>query len=203
MGVSVLDFLLIGESKLKIVMSAEELKYYGIETFVGGNVTRDGRRRFWEILNQARDRVGFDPARDKVLVQFYPAKSGECEIFVTKLGLLAPASAKLVSRSDKVTLLSRSESVYHFSGFEALVGAARVASISSDGADIPCDIYRLGESDYYLIIEEYGKGDESAEFHHLLEFGTRLTADMALYLKEHAEHISALGSLKSLCELPQ
>ena len=184
-----MEFLKIGESKLKIVMNEEELRNHGIDALVKGERSRGARRNFWSVLSTATAEVGFDPAHDKVLVQFYP-NGTVCEIFVTKLGLLPPASAKLVSVSDKVTLLSRNECAYGFDSHELLSAALRGA-LSLEGAeDVWCEILRLGDC-YYLIVEEYGKGDESQELLLLTEFGTRLTADAVTYLREHAEEVSS------------
>ena len=112
-----MEFLHIGESKLKIVMSAEELKEYGISPKDEGT-TLTCRRAVWEILDRAKSVCGFNPNGDKILVQFYPMRDGGCELFVTKLGILAPSSARLVAKSERVALLSRSEVYYVFSSFD-------------------------------------------------------------------------------------
>ena len=179
-----MEFLGIGESKLKIVMTEKELTDYGISAFADGKQDAKSRRRFWEVLGRARDEVGFDPARDKVLVQFYPMKTGGLEIFVTKLGLLAPESARLVSRSERVTLLSRSECVYSFTDeVDMSLALALLYKLSGDSTPRFESYYLNGI--YYLIVEEYTKGDEPTEFIHLSEFGTQLTADLAVYIREH------------------
>lgn len=181
-----MEFLGIGESKLKIVMTEKEISEYGIASLSDGKQDAKSRRSFWQLLGLAKAEVGFDPARDKVLVQFYPMKTGGLEIFVTKLGLLAPDSARLVSRSERVTLLSRSECVYSFSSEGNMRTALDILlRLTGDGAP-HFDTYSIGDN-LYMIVEEYTKGDEPTEFIHLSEFGTQLTADLAVYIREHGK----------------
>ncbi len=180
-----MEFLLIGQSKLKIVMKDSEVKKYKLDTECGDLENPLSRRAFWRVLEAAREEVGFDPAGDKVLIQFYPIKDGGCEIFVTKLGLLPESSARLVSRSDKVSLLSKRQSFYVFEGISELAGAARAVKQAA-GEGIPrCDVYLAPSGRYFLAIEEYGRGGERAEFPCISEFGGLLAADFLAYLKEH------------------
>ena len=138
--VYILEFLLIGESKIKIVINSEEVERYRLDLEVN---TPLARRALWRILDIARSEVGFDTGGDKVLIQVYPTKDGGGEIFVTKLGLLPESSARLVSRSDKVSLLSRKTSVYSFLSIDDLISASRaVKGISS--VSLQSDVYYDG-----------------------------------------------------------
>ena len=179
----ILEFLLIGESKIKIVLTraeADEMNLAGHEIS-----DADNRRAFWRLIGMAKERVGFDPAGDKLLIQLYPMKDG-LELFVTKLGLLPDSSARLVAKSDKISLLSKKRSLYAFDSLDDLVAAAR--SVRSVSGDIPIesDAYMANEK-YYLSIEEYGKGGEAVEFPSILEFATPITAELSAYIVEHSE----------------
>ncbi len=179
-----MEFLLVGESKLKIVVNDEEMKLYKLDSYSsgGGAVLR---RSFWSLLDKAKDEVGFDPAGDKVLIQFYPIKSGGCEIFVTKLGILPESSARLVSKSNKISMLSKKKSYYLFNSVEDLISAAHAIKNLIDDLSVLSDIY-VSDDKYYLSIEEYGKGGEPIEFPCILEFGEGLAADLGAYISEHA-----------------
>lgn len=183
------EFLLIGESKLKIVVSDEEMKKYNLNSPTSEGGGQGIRRAFWRVLDKAKSEVGFDPAGDKVLIQFYPMKSGGCEIFVTKLGILPESSARLVSRSNKIEVLSRSRSFYAFDTLNDLLILSRAIRKAS-GSVLPIsDVYFDGER-YFLSIEEYGKGGESVEFPCIMEYGRGLTADFGVYISEHAERLT-------------
>jgi negative regulator of genetic competence, sporulation and motility len=178
-----LEFLLIGESKIKIVLSREEADEMNL---VSQDISgADNRRAFWRLINMAKDRVGFDPMGDKLLIQLYPMKEG-LELFVTKLGLLPDSSARLVARSDKVSLLSKKRSLYAFDSLDDLIDAARAVKSAAGGIAIESDVYTSNEK-YYLSIEEYGKGGEAVEFPCILEFATPITADFSAYIVEHSE----------------
>ena len=143
----------------------------------------EGYKKF---LDMAKTEVGFDPAGDKVLIQLYPLKSGGCELFVTKLGILSESSARLVSKSDRIAMLSKNRSLYAFDSLDNIVGAARAVKRIMGGLSPKSDVYIDGER-YYLSIEEYGKGGEPVEFPCILEFGMGLTAELSSYIYEHAD----------------
>ena len=87
-----MEFLLIGESKIKIVLSSAEAKKQGLDTTSADVSGPLARRVLWRILDMAKTEVGFDPKGDKVLIQLYPLANGGCELFVTKLGFCPYAS---------------------------------------------------------------------------------------------------------------
>ena len=184
-----MEFLLISESKLKIILSESDLREYKIDTPSQDYETPTCRRAIWSILDKAKKEVGFDPTGDKVLLQFYPTKTKECEVFVTKLGVLSCASAKIVSKSDRITMLSREKKLYVFDSAEALSLAAR-AIRRAIGFYPRSDVYRGYGEKYFLSVVEYGKSGETAEFPQILEFGKGLSADFYAYLSEHAELIA-------------
>ena len=179
-----MEFLLVGESKIKIVLNEEERKKYGLNSSSADVSGSAARRSFWQILDLAKNEVGFDPSGDKVLIQIYPIKEG-CEIFVTKLGILPESSARLVSKSSKVTMLSKRKSLYAFNDVEDVIRTAKAIKAISGEAIPKADVFFMDER-YYLSIEEYGKGGESLEFPCILEFGSGLTADVFTCVLEHA-----------------
>jgi len=195
-----LEFLLISDSKLKIVMNEEDIKKYKIDTVTSDCTNPLCRRAVWSVLDVAKERVGFDPSGDKVLVQFYPTKGG-CEVFVTKLGILSGSSARIVSRSDRVAMLSRERLLYSFDSLSALCSATRAVK-SACKENIPsADVYLCGREKYFLHIEEYGKGGESSEFPSILEFGRSLSADFFVYVLEHCELVAKGDGIEKFCSL--
>lgn len=181
-----MEFLLVGESKIKIVLSKDECMDFGFDRSVPDVSGNGARRSFWKILDRAKSEVGFDPAGDKVLIQLYPVKAGGLEMFVTKLGILPDASARLVSRSDRIAMLSKKKSIYVFYSFESVILAARAVAAICEG-DLPIsDVYVNGDT-YFLVIEEYRKGGEPSEFPCIMEFGSGLAAESYTYICEHSK----------------
>ena len=184
-----MEFLLVGESKIKIVLTEEERASYGLDASAPDISGPGARRSFWRILDMAKKDVGFDPSGDKILIQLYPIKTGGCEIFVTKLGILPESSARLVSKSNKVAMLSKKNSLYAFDDYEDLIKAARAVRAVSGDILPQSDVF-VSDDRYFLSIEEYGKGGEPLEFPCILEFGNGLAADVFIYILEHAVRLT-------------
>ncbi len=195
-----MEFLRIGEAKIKIIMSDEELKRYGLTDVP--DCGPSCRRAIWQVLDIAKGEVGFDPAGDKILVQFYPLKGSGCELFITKLGILAPSSVKLVSKSDKVTMLSRKQSYYLFDSLDELRLVAREIMSRTDGTPPRSDVYSEGDI-YILSIEEYGRGGEISEYPCISEFGRLLSADVSLYVCEHFARLTDGDAIAGFLSTPQ
>lgn len=184
-----MEFLLIGESKIKIVLSSAEAKNQGLDTTSADVSGPLARRVLWRILDMAKTEVGFDPKGDKVLIQLYPLANGGCELFVTKLGILSESSARLVSKSDRIAMLSKSRSLYRFDDLSDIISASRAVKSIIGDLSPKSDVYLDGDK-YYLSIEEYGKGGEPVEFPCILEFGMGLTAELSSYIYEHADRLT-------------
>ena len=78
-----MELILISNSKLKIMLSAEDMKRYNIEC--------DGetalRRGFKPVLDMARRDCGFESEGGRLLVQVFPSRGGGCEMFITRVAL--------------------------------------------------------------------------------------------------------------------
>ena len=176
-----MDFLRIGESKIKIVMSASELEKYGLSANDEG-CSAASRRAVFEILEIAGREVGFDAEGDKILVQFYPMRDKGCEIFVTKLGLLSPSSSRLVLRSDKTDVMSKEQSFYFFSG----ISDVRRALTAVSGALGDRRVMLLsGAGTYILALSEIDDGRGLGDLLPLREFSTPVSEDVFVYATEH------------------
>ena len=106
-----MEFLVISENKMKIMLSAEEVRSYGIESERSDYRDPKIRRAFWKILDRARDECGFKVTGDKLLIQYYPSKCG-AEIFVTKLGKISLGVERSIATTDSVTMLSSKNMIW-------------------------------------------------------------------------------------------
>ena len=183
-----MDFLVVSDSKLKIMMSRDDMKKYGID---GDNIDYDNpkiRRSFWRILDAARNECGFEASGDKVLIQFYPSKDGS-EIFVTKLGVISSGAERTIAKSSKVAMLSTRRTVYKFSSFSSLVCAAKI--IEAEECERPPRAYFDERDAYYIIADERrGLVGRASEISPLNEYGREIPENLAAYISEHFSEIS-------------
>lgn len=92
-----MELILINNSKLKIMLTADEVRKYDIER--GSEGGADMRRTFAPVLDRAKECCGFDASAGRVFIQLFPSREGGCEMFVTKL---PPGSAyEKLSPADK------------------------------------------------------------------------------------------------------
>jgi len=182
-----MDFLVVSDSKLKIMMNREDMKRYDID---GENIDYDNpkvRRSFWRILDAAREACGFEASGDKVLIQFYPAKDGS-EIFVTKLGVISSGAERTIAKSSKVAMLETRRTIYKFPSMESLISAAKIL----EGENLPKipRAYFDENGSYYIIAEERRGGSGAGiEISPLAEYGREIPSNLASYISEHSGEI--------------
>ena len=83
-----MELILINESKLKIMLSPDDMQKYELCCDSVDYSSTETRRAFWNILDQAKHRTGFDAASERVYIQLYPSRDGGCEMYVTKIGMI-------------------------------------------------------------------------------------------------------------------
>lgn len=116
-----MELIIISRTKLKVMLSAEDMKKLDFDPLAGGDVS--GRTAFKNILKEARDRCGFDAVGERVFVQYYPEKHGGCEMFVTKLTSEDKKNgfSKALAEAGCHKLHGESYIIYRFPRFEDLL----------------------------------------------------------------------------------
>ncbi len=78
------ELIVINENKLKVMLSDEEMIKYDIDR-LGDGVEHGARRAFRNMIDEIKNRTGFDADSTKLCIQLYPCRSGGCELYLTKL----------------------------------------------------------------------------------------------------------------------
>lgn len=182
-----MDFLVVSDSKLKIMMSREDMKKYEID---GENIDYDNpkvRRSFWRILDAAKEACGFEASGDKVLIQFYPSKDGS-EIFVTKLGLISAGAERTIAKSSKIAMLETRLAIYKFPNLDSLVTAAKILE-KGELERMPRAFF--DDNGFYYIIAEERRGisGKVGEISPIFEYGSELPPNLGAYISEHTVEI--------------
>lgn len=209
-----MELILINSSKLKIMLTGDEMKKYDLDTDRIDYDTTATRKAFWSILDDAKSETGFDAASDKVFIQLYPSKKGGCEMYVTKLG--DTSSSPRAGKSTRGTPREKFQIIpsSHGTGGKARMGAfafdsltallsvcRRLREMNWQGES---HAYRDGNGACFLFLSDADRGSYTAidDFSFISEYGTRENAErLRLYISEHAtcirEHdaVAVLGNL--------
>lgn len=150
-----MEILMISESKLKVMLTSDDLVQFSLsaDTLDYGNT--ETRRMFWDILGRAKQSVGFDTEGHRVLVQLYPSRDGGCEMFISRLGSICRASNEKEGQEDAIAIIAQESadknrtkkapvpkeiSVFGFDTMERMLAVCRRL----------CDMAYEGESEAYL-----------------------------------------------------
>jgi negative regulator of genetic competence, sporulation and motility len=205
------DLILISSSKLKIMLTPDDMASYSLTC---DNIDYDNtetRRAFWDILDAAKHKTGFDAASDRVFIQVYPSKSGGCEMYVTKL-MKREDKHDNIKLYDKKSMIDISPvsltvernapehynyEVYSFGEMYHMLDACRQLTLSGfrGSSSIWVDD---GIPRYYLAVQK----DEKAQYSLLGEYGTKHPSPAAYtYIVEHCRCICGDGAVEKMAAL--
>ena len=216
-----MDLIKINDNKLKIMLSATDMSSLALDADHMDYTNSKTREAFRHILEEARDRTGFDAKGNQIYVQLYPSRGGGCEMFVTKLGVVctleesnSPASQDLSHKKPPTPLprpktgerTDRNRTIaFVFDEMEHLLCVCRrLRRRDFPGAS---EAWLGEEGKYYLLLTERQTTGHSLLFDTSLlsflgEYGHQKNADMIrLYIREHARPIckeDAVGQLSIL-----
>lgn len=176
-----MELIQIGENRLKVMLTEEDMKRYAIEFELLDYGNTETRRAIWSILDEAKQQIGFDAARDKVYIQAFRGRAGGCELFVS-----------CSEREDAPRRL-----LYAFESARQLAAVCRhleARRFAGEGSAFSGDDGR-----FYLLLET----DETEKRHDPLafieEFGEELPC-RAEFLAEHAK-LLCRDAVKTLARL--
>ena len=199
-----MELILINPTKLKIMLTCEEMKKYDLDADAIDYDTTATRKAFWSILDDARSETGFDAASDKVFIQLYPSKKGGCEMYVTKLGDTSPIgrigkSGRAVAKSDRSSDGRKRFGAFSFDSMESMLRVChRLLDIGWRGES---RAYRDNCGKFFLFLADafhnaYAPPD-SLSF--ITEYGSFENADrLRLYISEHAACICERKAVQTL-----
>ena len=187
-----MDLILIGEGKLKLTLSPDDMETYKLDAAALDWSDGATRKAVREILNEAKQRCGFDPAGERVVVQLFPSRAGGCEIFVTRLASGQRSDAGLSASRIRAACAELSATAYSFGTLDDLLRCC--AALDAAGYSRPSAAYCRDDGGYLLIIcGEWPAADE---------FGRRMdTGKAEIYIGEHTKKIrgrDAVGVLSAL-----
>jgi negative regulator of genetic competence, sporulation and motility len=194
------DLILINSTKLKIMLSPSDMTAYSLTCDNIEYDNTESRRAFWDILNVAKRKTGFDAANNRVFIQVYPSKDGGCEMYVTKITeedeTVYFNDNKNISGESTVSIKKKipehsDYDVYSFNEFLHLINACRQLilngynSSSSIWTDEDIPRYYLAvekaERNQCVCLDEYGiKHSSTATYTYISEHCRCICKDEAI-----------------------
>ena len=210
-----MELIVIGENKLKIMMSQGDMERFGLDENEFYLSVTDTRKILDKILQNCPVKTGFETIlpSDKILIQLYPEKDGGCELFVTKIELdsecdskeedifmpplnderfLLPGTTKKNAESKKIHL------TYSFEELDFLIAACK--ELHKRGFFGKSSFYKGEEGKYFLFISAVKEENEkSPPVSFISEFGELENTDRtSLYLAEYGECIMEKDAVELL-----
>ncbi len=89
-----MEFLLISPEKIKIMLTAEDMEQYKLNAQTMDYNMNKTREVIRELLKIANQRTGFEADGERIFIQAFPCKNGDCELYISKLGQFPATSHK-------------------------------------------------------------------------------------------------------------
>ncbi len=203
-----MEFILINDMKLKVMLTKEDLDEFEIKAEELDYSNTETKRMFWDIIGRAKKNVGFCCDGMRVLVQLYASRDGGCEMFVSKLGSAFESYDSEETAALRFKPLHKSNNersrpgVFGFDGLECLIRVCkRLCDIGYSGKS---SAYIGDDHRFYLFLEGVDMGGYLPvdEYSFINEYGTRENAEATLhFLSEHGKEICKNDAVKTLCDL--
>ncbi len=207
-----MEFILISDSKIKVMLTAKDLARFELEADDLDYANTETKRMFWDVLSRAKRRTGFDTDGQKVVVQLYPSREGGCEIFVTKIGSMYhdesdedaydtphTALAEIALKKKKATKEKYISAVFSFDTLEAMIALCR--ALKRCGYSRESRAYISDGERFYLVLSHPNDDGLSVlqRYPFILEFGDEESPEMSEYfLFEHTSAICKSGAVEAL-----
>lgn len=185
-----MEIIRIGENKLKLILTDEDLEKHHLKFETLNYDNTETRRILWQILDEAKQKTGFDAAAEKTLVQAYPGRKSGCEIYVTRL-------------NARTSSVRGRHSVFRFEDASELFTVCY--ELSRRGRHYEAALYEDEKEHYYLCIKEppvssIQKDELLSPLSFIEEYGQKLKGNTFFsYIKEHGACLIDAGAIEALC----
>lgn len=188
-----MELILINDTKLKIILNNSDMEHYRLDCNCANYNNTETRRAFWDILDEAKHKTGFDAASDKVFIQLYPSKEGGCEMYVTKIASLCTSKCHtLQTKQSKYDPM-----IFSFKTLHDMILACRLIGSYAYHLDSKTWIDEMGTC-YLLLTPEDGL-DISHLNNMINEFGYSLSFESTMpYINEHGKVICETCAIEKL-----
>lgn len=188
-----MELILIDDTKLKIILNNSDMQHYRLDCSCANYNNTETRRAFWDILDEAKHKTGFDAASDKVFIQLYPSKEGGCEMYVTKMEPLCSSKR----RPSQAKNSNCDTMIFSFKTLRDMISVCRL--IRSYTYHLESKAWVDEDKICYLFLTP----EDGINISHLIgvinEFGCNLPVENIIsYIKEHGKIICETCAIEKL-----
>lgn len=180
-----MDYIKISSSKLKIMLSAQDMEAYGICTASSSLPDLHLRQLLRRLLREAHVHSDFTDENARLYVQMFPCSQGGCELFISRLEdedrashTQAPRLPATASSSKALISIDQgiADTVYGFESLGDMIALCR--RLRAVGYNHQSKAFMEHESKYYLFLCGFSPSSlyEPDTFCFLNEYGTRQNA---------------------------
>lgn len=171
-----MDYIKISNSKLKIMLTAQDMEKYNLHTASVAVPDLQVRQILQRLLCDAHVHMDFMGEDTRLYVQMFPCNGGGCELFISRLdSLQKPGLPEPLSGSKALTVKDRDfgNTVYSFESLSDMIALCR--RLCSVGFDYESIAFMENEYKYYLFLCEFPMPSlyELDTYCFLCEYGTR------------------------------
>ena len=182
-----MDCLLLGDGKLKLTLSPDDMDTYGIDAGTLDWSDTGTRRAMWSLFDEVKRRCGFDAASSRIRVEVFPSRAGGCEIFVTRA---SREPAREVAFTGNVAPAGRH--AYYFAEARDMIACCR--ALATAYGEVASSAYCDGRGYAMLFEHEYSMAREFGDY-------LGCSAEIGARLAEHAEPILTREAVATLSRL--
>ena len=203
-----MEMILISQNKLKIMISKADLERFDINVDMLDYNNTETKRMLWDILATAKRSVGFNPDGHRVFVQLFPSKSGDCELFVTKIGFSESSIYDVYEEGSEANdeeatpeddrIISNIFKMYSLGALTEACRRLTERNLSLDGR-----VYILNDSYYFIILcSDNGFSYPLDDLSLISEYGALDTSEDLLFkIYEFGKLICDKDAIKIFSEL--
>ena len=190
-----MEWIRIGENKIKVMLSPEDAAHYALSPACQQDAAILAGSAFRAILSDVRDAADFDASEDKVYVQLYPSKTGGYELFITKMGVELTEKSEATPTHKKCGTRTVALS---FTGLSPLIAVCR--RLLERGFTGESAAYLDDANRYWLLLKEKGAPARlHDDYRFAREYGEFEAADTArLLLAEHGRCLAQRGAVEKI-----
>ena len=213
-----MELIVISSNKLKIMLSADDMNKYALGADIDYADSKT-RQAFRSILEEAREKTGFDAESEKIYIQLYPSKKGGCEVYITKIddnadGERSELPKKISEHKMQYKPPERSSGIipapkrhaqkertraYSFSSCENMILVCR--RLLSVGWKSHSSAFSADDGRFFIILKDKSFGDspKSDKLVFITEYGiSENHALITKYLCEHGNCICPAQAVEKL-----